>query len=392
MTDPPDNSIAADPSSAPDEPAIDPLKVAWVAGPETLRRLGRILSPLAVGLMDEVVDVLALVPDGEQVSELPTPPVTVYRYRRGKVLPGWAKVLDELQPVVRDSGARLLHALDGSALALTRRLAGELGLGYVLSVYDMDTARGGRLGTDCRAVLAASVPVEKSLVEHRVAPPSRVRTVRPGLVQVRHATCFQDRGTTPAILAGGGGRDARPYETLISAFKTVLDAGQSCALFVVAQGPAERRIRLFAEKLGLNGEVTFVDRPGGRQLAGLLQAADLYVSPTPMQEVDVDALLAMAAGDPVVAARSAVSDFIRPDETVLAYDPTEPAELAQALMGLLTDRAQARAQAEAALAYVQEKHSASGMISEMAQAYRRAVRLPANGPKAGGGNSGRSGA
>ncbi len=391
MTDPTDIPPQTDQADAPADPTPDPVKVAWVAGPETLRRLGRILAPLAVGSMDEVVDVLALVPDAEQAPELPTPPVTVYQYRRGKVLPGWSKVLDELQPVIRDSGVRLLHALDGSALPLTRRLAGELGLGYVLSVYDMDTARGGRLGQDCRAVLAGSVPVEKSLVDHRVAPPSRVRTVRPGLVQVRHATCFQDRGTTPAILAGGSGRDAKPYEVLISAFKTVLDAGQSCALFVVVQGQAERRIRLFAEKLGLNGEVTFVDRPGGRQLAGLLQAADLYVSPTPMHEVDIDALLAMAAGDPVIAARSSVSDFIRPDETVLAYDPTQPAELAEALTGLLADRAQARAQAEAALAYVQENHSASGMIAEVAQAYRRAVRLPANGGK-GAGKQGRPGA
>ena len=41
-----------------------PVRVAWIAGPESFSRYARALEPLIVGLMDELVDVVVFCPEG----------------------------------------------------------------------------------------------------------------------------------------------------------------------------------------------------------------------------------------------------------------------------------------------------------------------------------------
>ena len=63
------------PAPVPTDPPSGRIRVAWVAGPDTVEQYGRALQPLAIGLLDELIDIVALCPQGADVQELPSPPV-----------------------------------------------------------------------------------------------------------------------------------------------------------------------------------------------------------------------------------------------------------------------------------------------------------------------------
>ena len=79
------------------------VQVAWMAGKNTLEQLSRILRPLAVGLMDEMVMVCALCPPHADASGLPSPPIHVIRYRP----PQWWRRLGLFKPVFKHVDALL---------------------------------------------------------------------------------------------------------------------------------------------------------------------------------------------------------------------------------------------------------------------------------------------
>ena len=86
MTETPQPSPVPNETSPP-APTPKPVRVAWVAGPRTLEEYGHILQPLAVGLLDELVELVVFCPQGADVERLPSPPAQIVPYAR---LPRWA--------------------------------------------------------------------------------------------------------------------------------------------------------------------------------------------------------------------------------------------------------------------------------------------------------------
>ena len=101
------------------------------------------------------------------------------------------------------------------------------------------------------------------------------------------------------------------------------------------------------------------------------KAADVYVSPVSRKSLDVQRLLAMAAGVPVLAATGGVGDFLHDAQTALLFAPGDSADLTTKLLGVVEDRAAARNLAEGGLQYLRENHSPTSMVVELAEAYRR---------------------
>jgi len=132
-------------------------------------------------------------------------------------------------------------------------------------------------------------------------------------------------------------------------------------------------IREQAHKLGLLHELTFVDRPSGTQLAGIFKAADIYISPADQRDIDMNSLLAMAAGVPVLATASGASDFIIADKTALLFPQADSPALTELLCTFLDDHAAASAIAASALDTLRARHSPAGMVAKLADIYRQAA-------------------
>jgi len=350
------------------------VRVAWVAGQESIETHGRTLKPLAIGLIDELVELTVACPQEADLRGLPSPPVEVIPHGRL----GWWKFsagpIEALAGQLKARKVQLLHALDGLAASLTQKLADLLAVPYVISSYDLgDTRRLGMLDERLSAILAASEPVRASLLSHHVAAAGKVRLVRPGVYHERRATCFLSPQHRPAIVANGRLNHAPAFEAVLQSFATLRGRGHDCALFIIGSGRAERHLRAMSEQLDIRQDVTFVDRQPTAQLPDVFKAADVFVSPAAEREVDGAALLAMAAGVPVLATDDQPSDFLIDGQTALLFEQGSTRQLTEKLMELLDNRGEARALAERALAYVEEHHSTADMVAAVTRVYRGAI-------------------
>lgn len=358
-------------------PPAKPLRVAWLAGPETFDHIGRILQPLAVGLMDEFIGVTVFIPEKSDEHELPNVPVDVIRYSRLQWLMFQTGSLAAMADEITNRGVHLLHALDSSAAELAVRLSDATGVNYVVSCYRQgDARRLGTLGPRAVGVMAASEPIRRELLGSRVTSPDRIGLVRPGVYMVNHATCYNDKQKSITIVAGGTMDDFGAYEAVLKAFAEIKASNYDCAFFIIADGKAEERVRLAAEQMSLRSRVTFVEQQPASQLQGIFKSADIYISPVAGDHVDIASLLAMAAGDPVLAAQGHVDDVFIEGQTALMFRSGNSQELTAKLMAIVRDQAAATKLADSALSYLHEHHSAARMVAAISQIYRTAAAMP----------------
>jgi glycosyltransferase involved in cell wall biosynthesis len=326
------------------------------------------------------VELHAFCPDEADARALPSPPVEVVRYARGRWWTLRPQPVEELADQVRSRKVRLLHALDAGGAELAHRLSAAAERPYIVSSYALgDARRLQHLPGEARAVLAASEQIQRDLLERRVISAGRIHLLRPALVRVRRATCFRAPDHAVAVVAGGPLRGGAGFEAVLKSFAALRDRKYDCVYFVMGSGPWEHRLRGLADELGLKGELTFVASQPADQLVGILKAADLYVSPAPLEELDVQALLAMGAGVPVVSVDSASSDFLKDGRTTLRYKRGDAGELMARLTALLDDHAAARGLAESALEYLGTHHALTDMVARTAEIYRRVVAEAAEG-------------
>ena len=328
------------PADAPATAPAERVRVAWVVGPETFDRYARVLQPLAVGLMDEMVDLSVVCPPAPATQ----PPLGMPCEFVACPVRGWLgygeSSVERLGEFLRRAKVDLIHAADASAAELAHKVAVEQNLPYLVSCFAIaDARRLGQPAADADLLLAASKPIADALAT-RIRPQDRIRLLRPGVYHVKHATCFQDPDTSVALVAGGPVENFHAFDAVLKCFAELAGRKFDCMFFVIGSGRAERKLRLQAHRLNLGGQITFIDALPTQQLARILQDADVYVTPAPQKSIDMHSLLAMAAGVPVLAAAGKnANDFLQPGQTAMGFTCGDPSELTAKLSALLEDRA-----------------------------------------------------
>ncbi len=139
-------------------------------------------------------------------------------------------------------------------------------------------------------------------------------------------------------------------EKEIERLKPILAAMPQARLAIVGDGP--HRVQLQAYFAGTN--TNFVGYLQGRELASAYASADAFVFPSRTETLGLVLLEAMAAGCPVVAARSGgIPDIVTNGENGYLFDPLDEQGAIRATQKLLADpdrrqqlRQQARLEAE----------------------------------------------
>lgn len=368
-----DASLSSTAESDQAEIQSPPLRVGWVVGKKVIERFGETLRALAVGLMDELVELFAICPHDADPASLPSPPLEIIPHGQLRWAIFETRAVESLVGEIRAHKVQLLHAMDAGGVRLTKRLARNASLPYVVSSWALGDARRLHGVGDAAAILAGSALVRKGLLAHHVAPAEKIRLLRPGVHHAPHATCFKDPHHSIAIVAGGEMNQFAFFAPVLKSFAELRGRDRQCAFFLIGNGRAEKRLRAQAERLGLREDLTFADRPPSTQMPDIFEAADVYISPVPTQTVDTWTLLAMAGGVPVLAAADGSSDFLIDGETAMLFERGDAGDLTAKLTALLDDPRKAREQAERALSYLHEHHSAPGMVSELAKIYRESV-------------------
>ena len=349
------------------------MRVAWLAGPGTLLRLERTLHPLAIGLIDEMAEITCLCPNTTAEGVLETFPFESFRYPFSKWLPMRRRTIYSLADFLVGRKINVLHALDGSSARLAQRLAEARGWKYLLSVDRTDPFRRLEWPDErLHSVLAASKSLKEHLAEDEL-PDDMLRILRPGVYHSKKPSSFAGQAEVTSVLISGRLDNFDHYAPILWSIKRLIDAGHECAFFLVGRGPADRRLRTLAERLEIRPWLTIADMPRPRQLAGILKAADVFITPGNPDAVDMTVLLAMSAGVAVLGGQAGVSDFIQDEQTAMVYDLEDPGDIYEKLTSLLSDPKRARAIGQNALSYVHAYHSSADMVSKLLKAYRAAV-------------------
>ena len=356
-------------SDAADSPA-GPIHVAWFAGDETLERFARVLQPMVIGLADELVKITLFRAGSTGDNDALGPGVETMRYRTRRLLAPGARAVDDLAERIRTAKIDLLHALDADSADLVAKVAGQADRQYIVSSHAMgDGVVLGTLGAQCAAVLASSTGIRNDLIIQHVAAAEKIHLVKPGIYRVRAPTCFCEPGHSVAIVAAGPMDSLGPWRAVLRTFAELRMREFDCLFFIAGAGQGERKTRRLARQLDLLGHVTFIDEQVASQFAGIVRAADVYISATASQTLDIRTLLAMANGSAVLAARDETADFIVDGQTALVFEQGNPAELTTKLVAMLDDPQAARDLAEAALAYVAEHHSPATSVAALVEIY-----------------------
>ena len=154
----------------------------------------------------------------------------------------------------------------------------------------------------------------------------------------------------PIVLAVGGLTERKNPVGLLQAMALVRASHPDVRVALVGDGPLVGAVEAGAKRLGLSGALI---RPGvvsHDAVADWMCAADVLAVPSLVEPLGVVALEALASGRPVVATRAGGTAEVVPRTRVGAIvDPTDPNDIAGAIVGLLADPPSAEECREAAL-------------------------------------------
>jgi glycosyltransferase involved in cell wall biosynthesis len=157
---------------------------------------------------------------------------------------------------------------------------------------------------------------------------------------------------------------------LIDAATPVVSSYPDTHFLFIGDGGLRDELQRQAQQAGLSENIHFL---GIRDdVPDLLAAVDLFVLPSLWEGLSVALLEAMAAGKPIVAtAVSGTTQAMIPGETGLVVPPRDSRALADAIIQLLSNPAQAQMMGRAAKQHVTVNFSAQKQADEHLALYRR---------------------
>lgn len=169
----------------------------------------------------------------------------------------------------------------------------------------------------------------------------------------------------PMVLFVGRLAREKELETLIEGWR-LAQRRTDAELVIVGSGP--RAAALHARAHGLR--IHFVPYVGNRvRLAHLMAAADLCVTPSPVETFGLSAIEAMASGVPVLAAdRGGVAELVQRSGAGAHFVSGEPGSLAESLLGLL--RQDLRALGTQGRRYAEREHDWRRVLDRLFTVYR----------------------
>lgn len=335
------------------------------------------LARLEVGLVSDGVRVLHAVPDtlpelldGRVFSQAigyaphgPLPPLS----RRARDL---ARSALEAGP---SEGIALVHVFGGQAWSLGFEVAGLLGAGLVLEVFNahLADALGGAHLDSVDDKVIASVPgagLERRCL--RKLDSRHLRLVRWGVhaEDARQADKPMAGGDRPAVLLAGTGHDRANWTHALEALSRVrLDGDEPPLIFADADAAHDAHIRTVVERLALAEHVSFVPMIEAHRDPVL--RVDALLLPDALREHRSIVLDAHANGILVAAVTDPVIDELSTDYGVTQLDPGDPDRWTEELRRVFEDKRLADERRTAGFSAIERFHAGNAHVAAVQTLY-----------------------
>lgn len=258
-------------------------------------------------------------------------------------------------------------------------LMGEgLGRPYALTIHGGEFVLASRipgartaLKAVCRGagMIMPESSFAESLVTALLGPQVPMARVTCGVDVDRYARGAADPVTLgtdgPVVVSVGRQIPRKGGRTLISAFPEVLKSHPDAHLMIVGGGPDLARLEDMVAEGRLEASVTLAGPQPWDRIPGYLAAADIFALPTRTRFLGTETeglplvyVEAAAAGLPLIGADvGGVCDAVRPGETGLLVDGSDPGQTASAIVGLMDDPGEARRLGSGARKMVEQEFS-----------------------------------
>jgi len=225
------------------------------------------------------------------------------------------------------------------------------------------------VGSTVALAQARRFPRHHLLVVPNPAPPE-VAVAAQDVARLRAELLGDQPG--PLLVNVGRLSPQKGHSDLLQAFRTVRQVQPGAVLAIAGGGQLEGALAAETARLGLGEAVRLL---GPRADVGsILAAADLFVSASRFEGLPLTLLEAMAAGTPAVA--TAVGDVPRVlgDEVGVLVRPSDPAQLAVAIIDILEDSAALATMSERGRERARTTYGISRWLDTLADLYERTAR------------------
>ncbi len=346
------------------------MKVALIAGNDWLSVEASTFRRLSIGLVDERVNVLRVVPDegiGGQI-EFAGKAIS-YGSTDWGLLRQW-RLFQTLRRL-REAKVDLIHVLDGEFQLVGRVLARRLGVPVVCSLWskqDVDRAHLARVGSPT-AYICPTASLTR-YCKQRVSEVAVVELVRPGVhVAEEVRPPLGNVEASVSCLVIGDGRADDHYRAMLAGFSAARSELPQAMLFHYAFTHEQHHLWQVCREMGLLDQVTIV--PHDPEHRDILVQADVVVQPQVSGRVRTLTLAAMGSARPVIATADPMLDYLVQSDTAQLVDVAAPEGWSRCFRDLVSKPRTYQALGESARRYVAARHSAAAFVNGTLEVYRR---------------------
>lgn len=362
---------------AAESQSIRRLVLCLVADEDVAERFPSAVRYLQIGLIDEPIDTILVVPEPCRDILLESGPAAVVPYRPAPwPLTGWArrKVVEQVRRKVDalpPDAPVIVHSLSASNALLAAAIASAVGGELVLSVTSLRELSDAALAPAFRTASKLLTP-SRRIQRAIAASPLKDRTVEHvpiGVVTTAAPKAFSNRQRAASIAYVGALTDDCGVDALLRAVKVLRPQHPNLMVVIIGKGPAETGFRHLSQSLGLGMNVTFTGRL--EQWRAAMEAADIFCLPKETSVFREEPIHALAVGLAIVAAADSNYEALVHDETALLFAGGDQASLAEHMRRLLEDYAFARMLAATAQARARSDHSIARMVADHVRIYQQ---------------------
>jgi glycosyltransferase involved in cell wall biosynthesis len=293
----------------------------------------------------------------------------------------------ELKRVTGALRPDVIHTHRYKEILLGALLAGASAAQHVVTIHGYEPPTGCLLRA--RTFLSNSLCIGAALVQGArfvvvadhlrkrfMIPRSRCLSIRNGIripQQVSSRSPIDPADHPKEVVIGWVGRlvPVKGVSTLLKAVAEMSKSQPTPRVLLVGEGPERESLEKLAAALGLSERVRFVGFV--EDIWPYYEQMDLFVLPSLHEGVPIALLEALGAGLPVVAsAVGGIPHVIGTSEAAVLIDSQSPSTWAEALTGLLSDRAKMTAIGERARKHIEANFSIEGMTEQYLALYQSA--------------------
>jgi glycosyltransferase involved in cell wall biosynthesis len=353
------------------------IRPALIVSDNTINDYQNYLNYLLVGLADQSIPV-ALVCDSKWEVESLVPP-SIELIEHNLISFPWISSFGHkrLLQQLTDFKPTVLHCICEKEIKLVQRLAQQMDLPFMVTVNSLGRFSMRRsLLKNLLSVTVCAPSIAENIIKTKPALADRVNVINMAAFIDESTNCFSRPNQQVCMVTAAPFKDESKFISLLMAIRYLFIDGYEFMLFIMGQGPAERKLRKKISELGISEAVTII--PQMQDWNPILSAADIFIRSWPQKVFSSLLLEAMSTGTVVAACTGGVDDLIIDGQTAVVFDQEDEISIMNTLRELLNRPEDAHKLAAGAQEYIKQHHKVSDMVESIIRIYQQAPSLDMN--------------